>query len=283
MINVLKPLLAVLLFLPALADAVEAEVVERHAELSMLVTGSIEVGTDGSVKGYSLDKPEKLPAAVTELAARKIPAWKFQRPDGTNAGPLRSSMSLRFLARKVDATNYTVRIAGTSFYRHAPDEYPTSKGLKPPRYPHLAGMGQVTGIVYVVARIDRKGRVEQAIAEQVNLRVITHEAGMNEWRAMFAKVALDAAKDWKFIPPTKGSNASDPYWSVRVPIEFAILGKTVQPQYGEWAAYIPGPRQVAPWSKNDGRHTSADALPAGGIYPADPELVLLEPSESPDS
>ncbi|MBF6023040.1 energy transducer TonB [Lysobacter niastensis] len=269
-----------LLFASALAGAVEPEVVERHAELSMLVTGSIDVDADGRVKGYVLDKPDKLPLAVTELAARKIPEWTFKRPDGTSPGPLRSMMSLRFLARKVDASNYVVRIAGTSFFRHAPDEYPMSKGLKPPRYPRVAAMGGVTGIVYVVARIDRKGRVEDVIAEQVNLRVITHEAGMNEWRVMFAKVALEAAEDWRFIPPAKGPHAGDPYWSVRVPVEFMIRGKTVRPQYGEWEGYVAGPRQVAPWSRDAGKQAaSVDALPAGGIYPADPELVLLNPPD----
>src|SRR5688572_9448460 len=38
------------------AVAVEPEVVERHAELSMLVTGSIEVDSAGNVRTYSLDK-----------------------------------------------------------------------------------------------------------------------------------------------------------------------------------------------------------------------------------
>lgn len=258
------------------AVAVEPEVVERHAELSMLVTGSIEVDSAGNVRTYSLDKTEKLPAAVTEWAARKIPDWKFQTPAGAGGAPVRNVMNLRFAARRLDADRYALRVASAGFYRENREDYITARKLKPPRYPQLAGMGGITGIVYVVAKVGRDGRVEDVVAEQVNLRVISSEAGMNEWRAMFARVALDAARDWTFTPPRQGPRVGDPFWSVRVPVEFVVAGKTVQPGYGEWAGYVPGPRQRAPWS-HGGEDAGADAVPAGGIYPADPELELLTP------
>ena len=42
------------------------DAVRKREEATMLVTGRIDVMPDGSVHGYSIDRPEKVPAAVTD-------------------------------------------------------------------------------------------------------------------------------------------------------------------------------------------------------------------------
>ena len=73
----------------------------------------------------------------------------------------------------------------------------------------------------------------------------------------------------------QGPHVGDPFWSVRVPIDYLVAGKTNNRNMAVGGLY-PGPRQRVPWS-NGGQDADADAVPAGGIYPADPELELLTP------
>lgn len=242
--------------------------VRKQTEASMLVTGTIDIERDGHVGKYEVDQAAKLPPAATGLIAKAVPAWKFQPivVDG-KAVRARTRMSVRIVAKSVDEGRYEVRVASASFGEDGnPGEFVSSKDLKPPRYPEVAALSGVRGTVYVVVRIGRDGRVEDAIAEQVNLKVVDSETGMTRWRNSLAKSAVLGARKWTFSPPTQGEEAGKPFWLARVPVDF-LLHDEKPVQYGQWEAYIPGPRQSTPWPGAMDASLGADAVAAGGMHP----------------
>lgn len=250
--------------------------VRKQIESSLLVKGTIDIGADGRVLGHALERRESLPAGVVGMIDQAVPQWRFEAVElreGTTRA--RAPMSLRIVAKKLDEDSFTVQIRGAQFGSYAPDETPSSRQMTPPRYPHAAAYAGVGGTVYTVLRIGRDGQVEDAVAEQVNLRVIASEAVMMRWRKVLAQAALHAARRWAFNPPTKGEDVDAPYWSVRVPVDF-IAPDQKQPLEHEWHAYVPGPRETIPWEP-DASPMGADALVAGGVYPVGRGPRLLTP------
>src|SRR3546814_21116357 len=76
------------------------ETVRKQVEVTMLLTGTIDIEHDGSVSGYALDQPEKVPDYVASLLDRRVAAWPFEPtvPDG-RAVAVRSPMTVRMVAR----------------------------------------------------------------------------------------------------------------------------------------------------------------------------------------
>jgi hypothetical protein len=250
--------------------------VRKQVESSLLVKGTIDIDADGRVLGHALERADTLADGVAAMIDRVVPRWRFEPVElreGTTRA--RAPMSLRIVAKKLDEDNFIVQVRGAQFGSHAPDETVSSRGMAPPRYPQAAAYAGVGGSVYTVLRIGRDGRVEDAIAEQVNLRLIASEAAMTRWRKVLAQAALHAAHRWEFDPPTKGEDADAPFWSVRVPVDFIAPGQK-QPQEHEWHAYVPGPRETIPWEP-EASSAGVDALAAGGIYPVGQGLRLLTP------
>jgi hypothetical protein len=262
--------------LMAYITAANATDVRKTTEATMLVTGSIEVAPDGSVHDYSIDRPEKLPPPVVDLLKKSVPGWKFeftQTPDVIQ----RAKMSLRIVAKPVDDQHFGLHIIHANFGDPAASasEHVTRKDGKFPRYPEEAIREHVDGTVFLLLRIDRQGKVQDIAVEQVNLGAYGREAEMRHFRNLFGNAAMDAIKGWTFNPPTTGKHVSDPYWDVHMPVEFNAhpLGAPVEDTYGKWEAYIPGPRELIPWSKNNQVY-SPDAIPAGSISQADQSLRL---------
>lgn len=256
-----------------LAGTPDSRPVRERVEASMLVTGTVDIDPDGSVSSWKLDQSEKLPPAVTELLAATIPGWRFKPVliDGAPAA-VRARTSIRMQARKLDGDNFLVEVAGAHFGSHKDADVPTSRRLTPPRYPEELAKARVGGIVYLVVKIARDGSVEDAMAEQVNLKTIASDPQMRRIRERFEASAVHTARRWTFNPPVTPDDA--PYWLARVPVEFIAPGLRETP-YGEWSAYIPGERRVNPWVQEDDR-VSPDMLAAGGVYPVGlrgPELL----------
>ena len=91
-------------------------------------------------------------------------------------------------------------------------------------------------------------------------------AQMRQFRDRFARAAVGAAEKWTFKPPSRGEAASQPYWVVRVPVDFNVGGKR---RYGQWEAYVPGPRERVSWSRDEDRPGfSLDTLADGGVHMA---------------
>lgn len=283
--------LGVLLLAWAFAAPAGVKEVRKQIEASMLVTGHILVEADGSVSGVEMDQADKLPKGVTNLVAQASGTWKFEPIvlDGV-ARKARARMSLRVVAKKLDDGRYELFLRGAHFGKEAlsAEEQQAQAGaesirsvqLSPPNYPDAAAQMGARGTVYLILKIGADGAVQDAIAEQVNLQVLGKEHEMEQMRTLLSKSALSASKRWKFQPPTEGALADDGVWLVRVPVDYKFHGqKTVG--YGEWDAYVPGPRQQAPWaSDGTGDNEGNDAIVAGGIYPVGQGLRLLTPLQS---
>lgn len=259
--------------------------VRKQIESSMLVTGWALIAPDGSVTKLEIDEQEKLPAAVVKLIEQGGAGWRFEPAmvDGV-ARKAKARMSLRIVAKKIDADLYQLSIRSGYFGEEAqtPEEYVARPdaikplAMKPPSYPENAARMGGRGTVYVVLKIARDGTVQESFAEQVNLQVIGSENQMASMRAVFSKAALSAAKKWTFQPPATVGSAHETGWVVRVPVEFQFHGYE-RPTYGQWDSYVPGPTQRAPWDTNAIGQQAPDAMIAGMLYDARDGLRLLTP------
>lgn len=267
-------LLLVVLAGPAIAG--DKREVRKQVEASLLVTGTIDVSTDGRVVAYTLDHADELSAGVVRFIDRTVPNWQFEPIElQDDAARARARMTLRLVSRKLDAERYSVRLAATSFVQDRPPASEVRAGdMDPPRYPHLAARHGVTGTVYTVLKVGRDGAVEDAVIERVNLRVIDDSERMAEWRDILAEVVLREAHEWTFVPPSQGDAKDAPFWSVRVPVDFRLDDD--EPDYAKWEAYVPGPLHSIPWL-DDKWSAGSDALVAGGVYPLESAVRLLTP------
>jgi TonB family protein len=280
-------LLGVMLSLLASAAAANGPgAVRKQVESSMLVTGTIDIATDGGVRSFRLDKEDKLPAEVIQLARQAVPEWRFEPVviDG-QAVTVSAKMSMRIVASRLGENGYRLTISSAAFGRDAlahenrkPDGTTLQRDdMHPPMYPRGAAESGITGIVYLLVRIGRDGKVEDVATEQVNLTVIGSEITMQRGRKSLESAALYAARRWTFKPPTVGDAADDPYWKVRVPIAFQI-DETRAAAYGEWEAYVPGPQMPPPsWVEQQDVATSPDALLDGEVHALGDGPRLLTP------
>jgi hypothetical protein len=134
-------------------------------QASMLLTGTIVVAPDGSVRSYAIDHADVVEPAVTALMGRTIPQWKFQ-PVLLDGQPVaaQAKMSLRVVARPIGDDNYKIAISGTHFGQDEPGSRLSAAGQQHPRYPERAVRARVGGTVYLVLRVGRQGQVEDAAA-----------------------------------------------------------------------------------------------------------------------
>ncbi len=267
---------ALLLAFPLLAQGPKA--VRKQVESSMVLTGTIDVGASGDVDGYTIDHVEKIPKGVSGLVAKFVPQWKFE-PVLVAGKPVkaRAKMSMRIVAKERDDGSYVVGIDGANFGQDGPGESVDSKQMLPPSYPMDAAINGAGGTVYLAVQIGRDGRVREVVVEQVNLTMIASERVMARWRGAFAKSASRAARTWTFTPPLRGESMDDNYWLARIPVAYS-MGDEKPGGYGQWEAYVPGPRHVAPWGDSDSATTAnPDALPASGVFQIGQGLRLLTP------
>lgn len=290
-----------LLWLAAgVAQAVGVAEVRRQVEASMLVTGRVTITLEGTVGDWTIDQREKLPPAVANVIDAAAPGWRFE-PVLIDGKPAHGSarMSLLMVAERIDDERFRVSIRSAHFGREAvsmaanhsgarsdtatPEESDqlASIELKPPAYPVQALDAGVQGTVYVVVRVDRSGRVQDAVAELVNLRVLGSEREMTRMRGWLAKSALAAARKWTFRPPTRGEWADQGSWSARVPVAYKFTD-VKDPGYGQWQSYVPGPRSAVPWVMEGPEgfdDVAPESLVAGVVHQVGTGLKLLGPLE----
>ncbi|QNK03005.1 energy transducer TonB [Dyella telluris] len=263
-----------------IAQAGTAQDVRKTAEAGMVVTGTVEVNPDGSLHGYALDTPEKLPPSVVDVVGKTVNAWVFHL-SGPSQDVVKTKMNLRVVAKPVGDGQFAVAVQGASFGTPGELGYQVSgKDRSPPAYPREAINARVSGTVYLVLRIGRDGTVQEAIAEQVNLDQYDREAGMVRYRKLLADASLAAARQWTFNLPTKGPEVDNPYWVARVPVNFNLRAWGAPParhDYGQWDAYIPGPRQTPPWIGKALANESPDAVVGDGLRTGEQRLQLVTP------
>ncbi|WP_311240242.1 MULTISPECIES: hypothetical protein [unclassified Xanthomonas] len=251
-------------------------------EASMNVTGELTLTPDGTVTAVALADEERLPAAVRERIKHSVAAWRFDpvKDDG-NALPARLPMSLLLVAKPGDDNQYRVSIRSAHFGGQTPQGVSAQpNGMVPPPYPVNAFRGGATGVVYLLLKIGRDGKVEDVVAEQVNLTALVPESKRARWRKEFADASIAKARSWTFTPATAGSERNAPFWEMRVPVTFDIAAseKDLDAKQKKWQSYLPGPRQTASWRmQNDAAATtdSPDALPGSGLFSVRGEGVRL--------
>jgi len=270
--------------------------VKRSVEASMLVTGEIAVNPDGSVYGYSLDHRDKLPAPVVKLIGGTLPHWKFTpvKVDG-KAVLAKASMSLRIVAKQVDAKHDAISVEGAAFGTETFRSGKTAECAnhaclaylewQRPSYPYNLVQDLVSGTVYLVIEVDRQGKVAQVAVEQVDLRRVAEQSMLDHWRRELGRVSMEAARKWTFQVPRAGPEAGKDHWIAIIPVNYSIgipgTGKTIgEPGYGQWDVYVPGPVHAIPWAeaqrKQVASNGSADAIPDNGVpFVADTRFVLL--------
>jgi hypothetical protein len=257
-----------------------AEDPRKSAEAGMLVTGSIEVNPNGTLHGYALDQPDKLPPVVTDVVDKTVKSWGFTL-SGAGNDVVKAKMNLRVVAKPVGDGNMRVSVAGASFDAgNSSESRPSYDVHQAPHYPQDMVRARVSGTAYLLLRIGRDGTVQDVIAEQVNLDQYDTQTAMARYRKALADASLDAARQWTFHPPTAGSTVEDPYWVVRVPVNFNLhqIGTPYKKHvYGSWEAYMPGPRQTPPWISKTLANGSPDAMPDGDLGTDDARLRLNTP------
>jgi hypothetical protein len=269
----------------ALADSLKD--VRERVQASMLVTGSILVAPDGSVRSYTIDHPEKLPPVVVGLIDKGTKSWIFA-PVVIDGQPVaaRANMSLRVVAKPDGKDEYAISVAGAQFGKDKndkeddsePGETITYDTHPSPSYPQAAVRAGVWGTVYLRLLVNRQGRVENAIAEQVNMGVVASDQELGKWRQVLADASLRVVKGWTFHIPTKGREATKDYWEARVPVSYSLDGRTPHERYGRWDPYVPGPEQAVPWQqKSEESSGAADAIADGGLYQIGSGLHLTTP------
>lgn len=278
--------LAALVAAGATATAQGPGAVRKMAESSMLMTGHIVIQPDGSTASVEIDRPEALPKELVGFVTEAAREWKFKpvEHDGKIVRA-RAPMTVRVVAKKADGDRYAVEIRSASFgddrdQARTDGSTVQSASMSPPRYPQSAVDSGVTGTVFLVARVDRSGKVVDVIAEQTNLRVAASPNDMKRFRKTLEGASLAAARNWRFTPPTVGDSANDSLWSVRIPISYN-LGDPPRDTYGRWETYIPGPRNPIPWASKDdmlaGAAGGADAVGDGRVHQLGVGPQLLTP------
>lgn len=248
-----------------------ARTVRESAEASMTLTGKIDIGTDGHVTGFQLDHADELSADLAAFVQHQVQAWEFQPiVDNGTAVATQTPVTLRLLSQPgPGGAGDTVRVAGASFSKYDPENTSrvTSSELRLPAYPRNLAAMRAKGEVLLLVKVGRDGTVDDVVAEQVNLRVVGKENQMRQVRNEFARASVSAARSWTFRPPTTGRLKDAESWTVRIPVRYMMGERT---PYGTWEAYIPGPRERAPWRTSQaGEDAAPDLLTAGGIYMAD--------------
>lgn len=265
-----------------ITSSLQAKDATTVAEASMLVTGNVELNTDGSVHGYTLDQQDKLPDAVVDLIQRNVPTWRFTFSSPPSSMP-KETMSLRVVAKNVDEHHTTLSLTAVQLDDAAgtPSDHVHSIDRKPvPVFPEFSLKDRISGSVYLLVKVGRDGKVMDIATEQVNLRKAFEQTNMERYRKDLADAAEKAVRQWTFAIPTTGQSAQAPFWLLRIPVNFHIANGNYDLNsgydYGSWEIYIPGPRNSVPWLSDKRLLAEApDATPAGTIHQLDsaPQLA----------
>lgn len=235
-----------------------------EAEAGIQVDGTIVIGPDGKTREYELKGASVLPAEVRRFLDFHIPRWQFEPPvvDGRPVA-LRNRMGIYVVARPSPDGGMRMVLQSASFT-------PAEKGgghdltgarMHPPAYPEAASEAGVEATVYLALRIGRDGRVLEAAEEQVNLH-FRAERDADKWRSIFARSAQQAARGWRFHTPAGGAEAGQESWLVRVPVAYTFNQRN---RYGEWQAYVPGPRRAIAWLPEEERDRPLEGLAGGSV------------------
>lgn len=278
-------LLSCVLFVCALLcnfDACAAKgprAVRKQVESSMLVTGTIDITPAGDVIAHTLDKSEKLPKGIVEMAARLLPQWKFEPVALRDKAISRSAMRLIFIAKELDDGRYTIDLRSASFRSDDLEDKVRVDPNENPRlsYPMALANNGVSGTIYLQLKIDRHGKVANIDTSHVDLRVIGSEPEMKRWRSIMARSSIDTVRKWSFIVPESGPEADAGFWFGTIVIRYQTENES-DAEYGRWQTYVAGPKALIPWLQDTRlAGENIDALTPNLFHTAGSDRRLLTP------
>ena len=273
-------LLATVLSPPGVAASKRTEraaELERSLELTMVVSGDIDVDADGQVLRYTFDHRKQLPAALVELLDGRVPLWRFA-PKALPAGQTHSAlrMRLRVFANRIgDAPDmYRISLRDAAFFLRE-DPRPKSDRLIFDRRSRIQAPDDMSGVVYLALRIGADGTVLQSFVERVDLVVPGSAEDMALRRESLARFTERQAKRIRFWVPTTGPDAGLGEWQGRLPLAY----NTIRPVPWEWNAYFRGPETRAPWkpAEDAENEVPADLLPTDTVETLQQARLLLSP------
>ncbi|MDQ6647977.1 MAG: energy transducer TonB [Pseudomonadota bacterium] len=253
----------------------------------MLVSGTIQINPDGSVRQYTMDHADKIPGIVLFVIKQTVPAWRFHVDTAHNV-IAKAKMSIRVVAKPANGNKMDFSVEGVSFDEadEPASTRVTERHVSSPVYPKQAMQEFASATVYMLARIGHDGHVVDLAPEQVNFTRPIERNVMPEMAKLFIASTKAAMRRWTFAVPTTGPEADAAFWIARVPVAFNIETYYDAPKttaYGSWQPYLAGPRLPAPPWFNDGSGLASapDAIPEQGIVPLHNALRLTGSDHGP--
>lgn len=262
----MKRIIALLML--ALLASLPARSQSSAVEYSMDAAGTIDIGPDGAVLDYRLDKNQK--PDVAAALDQSIRGWRFEPilVDG-RAVIATTRMRLALVATPMAAGDYALKVNDVRFGE--PDR---RSQLAPPRYPQAALKHGVAARVVLVLRLDEQGNVTDVHTEQVSLNLAQPQGHRIErWRRTFEEATAAKAMTWKFAITELVDGQPAPHTSVRIPVDYIRGGRGSE---NDWRGLVPGPRHPVPW----GGDNLADLDPElgnGDMQPLDSRFKLTTP------
>lgn len=229
----------------------------------LTVHGTIEIAADGSVRSHQLEADT--PAFAKEPLDREIRNWRFEPVvvDG-NGVNLKTGLQLTLALEPVDTERYQLRLSRALF-----GDALVVLAQSRPEYPAEAAGSGLAARVVLILKTDAKGKVKDAHVYQVSLGAKTHTEGIAEqWRAIFAKASLYAARRWKigYADPSRTGSLET---LVMAPLQFLISGTDEKTQ-----GFVPGPVHLSPWSSEYADPWQEGSDRNSGMFAVDPRVKL---------
>lgn len=241
-----------------------------QTEYVLSLNGTLEVGPDGSVRSYAIDGDTD--AAAKKAVEAAVAKWRFQ-PIVRDGKPVvaRTTMRLSLQAIPTERDTYQLRLTSASF-----GDDVRIKSIPAPKYPYAAASAGLGARVLLVLDVDAYGKVRNAGAYQTNLGATTANANVaEEWRRLFERSALNAARAWT-VQRADGSSAPLEPRQYIAPVEFRMLRHGENENKPRWMATVPGPTHAEPWMHlTSMRADAVDGLPNGAAVALDSDFTLL--------
>src|SRR2546427_30514 len=183
------------------ASAQTTRAVRATAEMSMVLSGQIEVTPEGAVSSLVLDQKSMLSPSIASFVEGTIGGWRFEPTlrDG-KAVAARAPLRVRLRGKAMADGGYEVSMTSVNFseYDEKATDSVTQGRMTPPRYPEEVYRSGGQGEVLLVVRIARDGTVADVVAEQVNMTVVGRERTLAKMREILARAAVSSARKWTF-------------------------------------------------------------------------------------
>lgn len=232
------------------------------ADLHLPISGTLEIDAQGHVTDCEVTS-KAASEGVKAVVMQNMRRWTFE-PVIRNgvAVPARTKVALRLLAQKV-GNDYQLKIESAQFYGARES---TKGGMTPPRYPPEAARIGLGGSVLLALQVDAQGKVLDVVPVQSSLLAgKARERILEQWRGVFEKASLQAARQWTF-QPADAAKGDELVTTLIVPVDFRMGDGSKAPlpldQEG-WRSDRAGPVREIPWLAADHQQFNADGLQGG--------------------